>query len=136
MPRGAGRGRGRPSNKRSYHERLEDNDDLEIVHSRTARINAHGLTVSTPKSPQKGRATWDSGSSTWGPEDDTEFALEDDGSWIDEIDRDVFDSESRTAPGTEVIQVQLPRRRTKVSRRVNLVWKDLHRQRYLDYEAL
>ncbi|KAK7434994.1 hypothetical protein VKT23_019900 [Stygiomarasmius scandens] len=120
------RPRGHPTSQPSCH-RVADEDDYEVIHTRSIRSQAYGHTVETPRSPQIG-TSWTSSSATWGPEDDTSYALEDDDSWVDTaVDMDIF------GPEPTVVQVTMPKkRRSKVSRQVNLVWAERHRQNYLD----
>ncbi|KAK7436270.1 hypothetical protein VKT23_019234 [Stygiomarasmius scandens] len=115
--------RGRPV-VRATHERLPDQEDYSIINSRDVVTNAWGHTIETPAAPQIG-SSWTGGGQTWGPEDDTNYALEADDSWVDmEVDKEVFDN---------VVEVTLPKKkRSKVSRRVDLVWAEKHRQEYLD----
>ncbi|KAK7464177.1 hypothetical protein VKT23_006343 [Stygiomarasmius scandens] len=105
------RPRGRPpATSQPSRHRVVDEDDYEVIHTRSIRSQAYGHTVETPRSPQIG-TSWTSGSATWGPEDDTSYALEDDDSWVDTaVDMDVFES------GPTVVQVTMPKkRRSKVS---------------------
>lgn len=75
----------------SYHDRVLDNDDFEIVHSRESRLGARGQRIETPRSPQKGRTAWVVGES-WAPEDDPELGLDPGGSWFDEeVEKEVTD---------------------------------------------
>lgn len=78
-----GKKRSRADANGSYHDRVVDTNDFEVVHSRELRLNPRGRYVETPRSPQKGRTSWTVGS-TWAPVDDTQLGLDPSGDWCDE----------------------------------------------------
>ncbi|RDB29162.1 hypothetical protein Hypma_015384 [Hypsizygus marmoreus] len=83
----------------------------------------HARIINTPRSPQRGM-TWTFGNS-WAPENSTEFSLDPNGEWYDEeVEAPVVQTRPVSAAATK--------RRTQVSRRPHVVWKQLYRQTYLD----
>ncbi|PBK63575.1 hypothetical protein ARMSODRAFT_979728 [Armillaria solidipes] len=105
-----------------YSNRLDLDDDFEVIISHDASISATGRLVQAPPSPQKGRTTWVMGD-TWSMPDDTEIFLDPSDKWYDEELRGevyescVFQQAKRENPGKKQRW-----RRTKVSlvRRVAL----------------
>lgn len=67
----------------SYHERVLEETDFEVVHAREAHMGTRHRHVETPRSPQKGRTEWAMGE-TWMPEDDPEIGLDPAGDWYEE----------------------------------------------------
>lgn len=93
----------------SYHDRVVDEQDYEVVHARESRLSSRRRNVETPRSPQKGRTAWVVGE-TWMPEDDPEIGLDPLGNWCDEeFEKDVMD------PPRPLENPALPKKRTKVS---------------------
>lgn len=75
----------------SYHDRVVDDDDYEIVHSRESHLSSRGLLIETPRSPQRGLTAWVVGED-WAPADDPEVGLDPEGDWFDEeCEKDVTD---------------------------------------------
>lgn len=96
----------------SYHDRVVDPEDFEIVHARESHLSSRRQNIETPRSPQKGRTTWVVGE-TWIPEDDPELGLDPGGDWFDEeLDKDVM------APPRPPEQPIKPKKKGAVSRYV------------------
>ncbi|KAG6822028.1 hypothetical protein H0H92_015595, partial [Tricholoma furcatifolium] len=117
------------ASKAYHHDRVALPDDFEVIHSRqaaTIRVSNSSRVVETPRSPQRGRTTWNLGSN-WAPDDDTELALDPDGELYDLA----MESQVLEEP---VDDVQPVRRRphTKTSSRPTVYWKEKHRQSYLE----
>lgn len=74
--------RRRANTQGTYHDRVVEEEDFEVVHSRASGLNSRHIHVETPRSPQKGRTTWIVGDS-WAPRDDPEVGLDPAG-WCDE----------------------------------------------------
>lgn len=92
----------------SYHDRVVDDDDFEVVHSRESHLSSRRQHVETPRSPQKGRTTWVVGE-TWTPEDDPELGL-DPTNWCDEeFEKEVME------PPRPVKKPAVPKKRSRVS---------------------
>lgn len=73
------------SRKASTHDRLQDDNDIEIIHSRHSTQSVRDKTLDTGRSPQKGRTSWREPLS-WvdvNVPEDHQTGLMDDG-WIDE----------------------------------------------------
>lgn len=66
---------------------------------------------------------------TWEPIDDTNYALDpEDGEWYDEaVGQDITEQ-----PRRPVVPTKKKYTRSRVQKRPHVVWKDLHRQRYLE----
>lgn len=67
----------------TYHDRAVDEDDFEIVQTREARLNSRKRPLETPRSPQRGRTSWQVGTA-WQPVDDLELGLDATGDLCDE----------------------------------------------------
>lgn len=93
----------------SYHDRVVEEQDYEVVNARESRLSSRRRNIETPRSPQKGRTAWVVGD-MWVPEDDSELGLDPGGNWCDEeFEKDVMDS---PRPLEKPV---LPKKRTKVS---------------------
>lgn len=98
----------------SYRDRVVDDEDMEVVHSRDSFLSSRGKTIETPRSPQKGRTTWVVGE-TWVPEDDPELGLDPGGGWYDEeLEKDVMELPRPLEKPTQ------PKKRSRVSVRRTL----------------
>src|SRR5690348_6457839 len=120
----------RKRTRSAYRERIDLEDDLEVVHARTSHVNARGVTIDTPPSPQRTCTTWILRNS-WGPEDNTEFALEQSDDWVNvAVDSEVFEH-------SEVLQpVKAPKKR-RSKRSVCLSFSSSYAQSYMNvYPAL
>lgn len=132
----------------SYHDRVPLDSDLEVVHSREAHLTAQrGYAVETPRSPQRGRTTWAIGD-TWAPIDDREIGLDPNGEWHDEeFARDGIGAPPepndspvplRKAKKTRVSVCRTPLSQLNMlrylhsQRRPHVIWKELHRESYLN----
>lgn len=67
----------------SYHDRVVDEDDFEVVYARESHLGSRRQNLETPRSPQKGRTAWVVGEA-WIP-DDPELGLDPAaGDWFNE----------------------------------------------------
>lgn len=75
----------------SYHDRVVEPHDMEVVNAREAHLGSRRQNIETPRSPQKGRTTWVVGE-TWTVDDDPELGLDPGGGgWFDEeLEKDVM----------------------------------------------
>lgn len=130
----------------TYHDRIVESDDFEVVYTREEGLNGRKHHVETPRSPQRGRTSWVTGGNTWAPQDSPELGLDPVGDWCDEeYDKEVTDEPRPHAKPTK------PKKKSRVSvrsilvflstaikfnqtpqKRPHVVWKELHRQTYLD----
>lgn len=67
---------------RTYHDRVNLDQDFEVINARETSTTVRGLPLETPRSPQKGRTTWTVGNS-WAPQDSTEYGLDPSSDWFD-----------------------------------------------------
>lgn len=72
------------------HTRLPLDNDYEVVQARTSSLRGTtGKAVDSPHDELRGKTTWSVGES-WYPEDDPEFALDENSEWYEEeLERDV-----------------------------------------------
>ncbi|KAL0573000.1 hypothetical protein V5O48_008967 [Marasmius crinis-equi] len=106
-----------------YSQRLDD-DDYEVLHSRTTNISSSGKLTESQRSPMKGRVAWTQKTS-WGPQDDQSFALDPDGHLYDAtIEQEALD-------GPVEIAVK-KKKRSKRSRRPQKFWMDNYQEKFLD----
>lgn len=92
----------------SYHDRVVEDEDFEVVHSRESHLSSRRQNVETPRSPQKGRTAWVVGE-VWTPEDDPELGL-DPADWCDEeFEKEVME------PPRPVEKLVAPKKRSRVS---------------------
>ncbi|SJL10438.1 uncharacterized protein ARMOST_13824 [Armillaria ostoyae] len=70
---------------------------------------------------------------TWSPVNDTEVFLDPTDSWYEEeLCAEIYESHVFKQAGVDEPPKKEKRKRTKVSKWPHMVWKDLHRQQYLD----
>ena len=68
-----------------YRDRVELDDDIEVIHSREAGLSSsRRVPTESPRSPQKGRGTTWVLRDSWGPADSTEVGLDPSTAWFDE----------------------------------------------------
>ncbi|KDR70910.1 hypothetical protein GALMADRAFT_144380 [Galerina marginata CBS 339.88] len=114
----------------SYHDTVPIIDDYYTIHAREAEFrrvgNSYRLAPALERSPQLD-PIWAT-TESWAPVDDPEFSLDPDGAWYDEqVGADVmeeFDIPSVIAPPKK--------KRSRVAKRPHVVWKELHRETYLE----
>lgn len=134
------------------HDPIPFADDFTTVHAREARIVRVGrdsLSVPTARLPQReADETWNSAPS-WLPTDDSQYALDPDGEWYDEVlDSDIMEDLNAHPEDTPATAKGKKRVRSGVSvrscllcfglnlislqRRPHVFWKEVHRQMYLE----
>ncbi|PPQ81349.1 hypothetical protein CVT26_014500 [Gymnopilus dilepis] len=104
------------------------------VHSRDGHLRKLGSLI-TPAVVSRLVSTTNTNWSVmteWAPPDDPEFALDPDGAQYDEVlISDVLKGDENTGPSLESAKKK-KKNRSKVSRRPHIIWKEQHRQSYLD----
>ncbi|KAF9470530.1 hypothetical protein BDN70DRAFT_983658, partial [Pholiota conissans] len=120
--------RPRISDGTAYHDAVPflQDFDYNVVHATEGILRRVGNDVRgarTQRDTQTAAGTWES-TAHWSPPDDPEFALDPDG--------DMYDSVLCGEVMDEAPAIEVPHKRSKVSRRPHVVWMDLHRQVYLD----
>ncbi|PPQ99597.1 hypothetical protein CVT26_009183 [Gymnopilus dilepis] len=110
-------------------------DDYSAIHYREGRLINYGTSIGVAPPARTLHAsarTWES-VLAWGPEDDQNFALDPDGQWYDEaVEKDVMDEGTQQAKDLPESKKKKKRKRSRVSKRPHIVWKELHRSSYLD----
>jgi len=138
----------------SFHDPIPFADDFSIVHAREGRLVRVGnerLAVPVEHEPQhETDRAWNS-APTWLPADDPQYALDPDGEWYDEVvDRDIMaqDDNLGFAEDSRPTAKKKKHVRSKASvsiahfdgdigphfhqRRPHVMWRDVHRQSYLE----
>ncbi|KDR65407.1 hypothetical protein GALMADRAFT_148720 [Galerina marginata CBS 339.88] len=114
----------------AYHAPLPSLDDYSLVHSSEGRLVRVGNGLKTApllRMPEHATGSW-SRVSEWTLPDDAEFALDPTGDSYDEaLEMDVMDEDGKPSASEAN-----GKKRSKVSRRPHVVWKDQYRQVYLD----
>ena len=137
----------------AHHDSIPFRDDFTIVHAREGqllRIGNNFLTAPAERAPQHEADSAFDSASDWLPIDDPQFALDPDGAWYDEaVTGDVMDQDSgderENAPSAAKkkkyirsrVSVCLALFRVDIGsdltqRRPHVVWRDVHRQTYLE----
>lgn len=98
-----------------YSDRVDLDDNFEVIVSNESSISAMGRLVQAPSSPQKGRTTWLMGDS-WVLNDDTDIFLDPSEEWHDEeLNGEIYDSHIFQQAERGVPLKGKRRRRSKVS---------------------
>lgn len=120
-------------------DRVLNDEDFEVVHSRDGRLTSRGVPVETQRSPQKGRIGW-SAIESWKSQGSRDLGF-DLGSSSDFADISVElgphprkkRKRSKKSVGFAIVYSQcICTVLTPNQRRINLVWLEVHRSDYLD----
>ncbi|KAF9554700.1 hypothetical protein CPC08DRAFT_766536 [Agrocybe pediades] len=114
-------------------------DDYSLIHVREGRLQqlqtrgAHDFcTAQADRVPQHTSGSWES-TNNWMPPDDVAYALDADGGWYDEaLDRPVMEELASSPEIIQIVEEKKKKKKSLVSRRPHVVWKEIHRQTYLD----
>ncbi|SJL16269.1 uncharacterized protein ARMOST_19789 [Armillaria ostoyae] len=112
-------------------DRVELDYNFEVIYSHEIAVSAGGRTYETPRSPQKGRTTWTVRES-WLPEDDTEMDLDENGEGFhQELMGEMSESRVFKQAAANPLKVKNAKK-SQVSRRPHVVWKEKYASEYLD----
>jgi len=140
----------RPRTDHTYYDSVPLPQDFDFVYSSEADVRRPGHVNRTERSSQPTAVnSWNS-AATWVTPDDPEFALDPDSQWYDEaVEADLGEQRERPAATStkkkrkvnSYVSVSSSRRLYAmpnsthsifIQRRPHVVWKNIHRQTYLD----
>ncbi|PPQ93609.1 hypothetical protein CVT25_001013 [Psilocybe cyanescens] len=107
----------------AYHNLLPVFADYDTIYSSEGATRTIGGTKHAAH--VKAAGVWEQVTS-WAPPDDNNYALDPDGQWFDEA------VEAEVMQEPEPPPVVKKKKRSKVSKRPNVVWKEIHHQTYLE----
>ncbi len=93
-------------------DRVDIDDDFEVIHANQIASDSAGRIYETPRSPQKGRTMWTAGDS-WGPQDNRDIALDETGApYEEELSSEIYESRIFRQSGVKPLK---QKKKSKVS---------------------